>query len=63
MPRTKIATLTFRTDPALKEALHTAAQQEHRPIANRVEVLIRDHRGRNGIPSKQPRPKTGADKR
>ena len=49
MPSTKTATLTFRIDPDLKEALRTAAQQEHRSIANMVEVLIRDHCGRNGI--------------
>ena len=49
MPSTKTATLTFRIDPALKEALRTAAQQEHRSIANMVEVLIRDHCVRQGI--------------
>ncbi len=50
MAATKTATLTFRIDPALKEALRTAAQREHRSIANMVEVLIRDYCGRNGIP-------------
>jgi len=50
MATTKTATLTFRIDPGLKEALRTAAQQEHRSIANMVEVLIRDYCGRNGIP-------------
>ncbi len=49
MATTKTATLTFRIDPGLKEALRTAAQQEHRSIANMVEVLIRDYCGRNGI--------------
>ena len=49
MPSTKTATLTFRIDPALKEALRAAAQQEHRSIANMVEVLIRDYCGRHGI--------------
>jgi len=49
MATTKIATLTFRIDPGVKEALRTAAQQEHRSIANMVEVMIRDHCGRNGI--------------
>lgn len=62
MPSTQTAALTFRIDPTVKEALHTAAQQEHRSIANMVEVLIRDHCGRNGIPIKQPTSKTGADK-
>lgn len=49
MATTKTATLTFRIDPGVKEALRTAAQQEHRSIANMVEVLIRDYCGRNGI--------------
>jgi hypothetical protein len=49
MAITKTATLTFRIDPGVKEALRTAAQQEHRSIANMVEVLIRDYCGRNGI--------------
>jgi len=47
---TKTSTLTFRIDPSLKEALRTAAHMEHRSIANMVEVMIRDHCQRNGIP-------------
>lgn len=39
----KTATLTFRIDPGLKEALRMAADQEHRSIANMVEVLIRSY--------------------
>jgi len=50
MVTTKTATLTCRIDPGVKEALCTAAQQEHRSIAKMVEVLIRDYCGRNGIP-------------
>ncbi len=49
MATTKTATLTFRIDPGLKEALRAAAHHEHRSIANMVEVLIRDYCGRNGI--------------
>lgn len=49
MAATKTSTLTFRIDPGLKEALRIAASQEHRSIANMVEVLIRDWCGRNGI--------------
>jgi hypothetical protein len=49
MATTKTATLTFRIDPNLKEALRTAAHREHRSIANMVEVLILDYCGRNGI--------------
>jgi hypothetical protein len=45
----KTSTLTFRIEPVLKEALRTAADREHRSIANMVEVLIRDYCGRNGI--------------
>jgi hypothetical protein len=49
MATAKTTTLTFRIEPGLKEALRTAAAHEHRSIANMVEVLIRDHCGRNGI--------------
>ena len=49
MATVKTATLTFRIDPNLKEALRIAADQEHRSIANMVEVLIRDHCERRGI--------------
>ena len=50
MATRKSSTLTFRIEPALKEALRTAAAREHRSIANMVEVLIRDYCGRNDIP-------------
>ena len=50
MPTGKTSTLTFRIEPALKEALRTAAEREHRSIANMVEVVIRDYCGRNGVP-------------
>ena len=49
MATTKTTTLTFRIDPALKEALRMAAEREHRSLANMVEVLIRDYCGRNEI--------------
>jgi hypothetical protein len=49
MATAKTTTLTFRIEPALKEALRTAAAREHRSIANMIEVMIRDHCGRNGI--------------
>ncbi len=49
MAAAKTATLTFRIEPGLKEALRTAAEQEHRSIANMVEVMIRDYCGRNGV--------------
>lgn len=40
---------TLRIDQGVKEALRTAAQQEHRSIANMVEVLIWNCCGRNDI--------------
>lgn len=49
MATTKTATLTFRVDPSLKEALRSAAQAEHRSIANMIEVLIREHCEKKGI--------------
>lgn len=49
MSTIKTATLTFRIDPGLKEGLRIAAEQEHRSIANMIEVLIRDHCERQGI--------------
>ncbi len=49
MATTKTATLTFRIDPGLKEALRTAAHGGYRSIANMVEVLVRYYWGRNRI--------------
>lgn len=43
MPTGKTSTLTFRIKPSLKDALRTAAEREHRSIANMVEVMIRDY--------------------
>lgn len=54
MGTTKTATLTFRIDPGLKDALRAAAQQEHRSIANMVEVLIRDYCEEHGIAITSP---------
>lgn len=58
MATAKTATLTFRIEPELKEALRTAAENEHRSIANMVAVLIREHCGRKGIaiPENNERP-------
>ncbi len=51
----KTTTRTFRIDPGLKEALAQQRFEEHRSIANMVEVMIRDHCGRKGnaIPEQQ----------
>ena len=56
MATSKTSMLTFRIEPALKEALRTAADREHRSIANMVEVIIRDYCGRNGIAIPEQRP-------
>ncbi len=50
MARIKTATLNLRVDPALKEALRDAAGREHRSVANMIEMLIRQHCQREGIP-------------
>lgn len=50
---TKTATVTFRFDPAVKEALRGAAAREHRSIANIVEVLIRGYCDKNNISLKE----------
>lgn len=50
MATAKTTTLTFRIEPGLKEALRTAADREHRSIANMVEVMVRDYCEREGIP-------------
>ena len=49
MVATKTATLNLRIDPFLKEALRVAAMQDHRSIANMVEVMIREHCESKGI--------------
>ena len=55
MATAKTSTLTFRIEPGLKEVLRTAADREHRSIANMVEVLIRDYCGRSGITIQEQR--------
>jgi len=49
MAASKTRTLTFRIAPVLKEALRSAANREHRSIANMAEWLILDYCGRHGI--------------
>lgn len=50
MPPKKTATLNLRIDPAIKEAARIAAQKDNRSLANLVEVLIRRHCEKAGIP-------------
>jgi len=58
------ATLTFRIEPGLKEALRTVAQHEHLSIANMVEILIRDYCRHNGIAiTEPPVPNTKAERK
>jgi len=49
MPALKTATLNLRIDPGLKEAARVAAIQEHRSVANLIEILIRRHCDAAGI--------------
>jgi hypothetical protein len=49
MAKTKISTLNLRIEPSIKDAVREAAAQEHRSVANMVEVLIRRHCDRMGI--------------
>ena len=49
MASAKTATLTFRIEPELKEAVRTAAANEHRSIANMIAVMIRGYCGRVGV--------------
>lgn len=49
MARTKATTLTLRIDPAIKDGLRAVAAQEHRSLANMIEVMIRDYCGRSGV--------------
>lgn len=63
MATVKTATLTFRIDPGLKEALRIAADREHRSIANMIEVLIRGYCEQHGIvipPSEETKNNNGA---
>ncbi len=62
MANAKTATLSFRIEPGLKEALRTAAEQEHRSIANMVEVMILDYCGRVGVPISDSLPAAGTKK-
>jgi hypothetical protein len=62
MATAKTTTLTFRIEPGVKEALRTAAQQQHHSIANMVEVLIRGYCERNGIPIDESATQPGVGK-
>ncbi len=55
MATTKTTTLTFRIEPGLKEAVRTAAEQEHRSIANMIEIMIRDYCAKTGVAIAEPK--------
>ena len=62
MATAKTTTLTFRIQADVKEAVRTAADNEHRSIANMVEVMIRDYCGRVGVPIQDERaPRLGGE--
>ena len=45
----KTTTLNLRVDPAIKEAIKTAANRDHRSVANMIEILIRKYCEQEGI--------------
>lgn len=49
MTAVKTATLTLRIDPGVKEGLRAVAEQEHRSLANMIEVMIRHYCADNGV--------------
>jgi hypothetical protein len=49
MTAVKTTTVTFRIKPDIKDALRLTAEQEHRSLANRLEVMIRDWCEREGF--------------
>ena len=54
MASAKTATLTFRIEHELKEAVRTASVNEHRSISNMIAVMIRDYCGRVGVEIAEP---------
>ena len=38
----------------MKEGLQEAADQEHRSLANMIELMMRDYCGRNGVAIRNP---------
>lgn len=61
MSNSNTATLTFRIDPSLKEALRIAAHAEYRSIANLIEVLFASTASNEALPSQIPKPRTRAE--
>ena len=63
MATAKITTLTCSIEPALMEAPRTAADREHRSIANMIERLIRGDCRENGITIQEPQTQSLDDQR
>ena len=63
MATAKITTLTCCIELALKAALRTAADREHRSSANMMEMLIRDDCRENGITIQEPQTRSLDDQR
>ncbi|MDP1997943.1 MAG: hypothetical protein Q8J90_12175, partial [Gallionella sp.] len=63
MASAKTATLTFRIEPELKEAVRIASVNEHRSIANMIAVMIRDYCGRVGVTIKEQQPLIAKDQK
>lgn len=55
MTKPSAVTVTLRLDKAVKDLLQAAADNEHRSMANMVEVLILRHCEANGISVVQTR--------
>lgn len=49
MNKNKTETLNLRVEPRIKDALRAAAEQEHRSLANMVEVMVMDFCTRHRI--------------
>lgn len=56
MANIKTATLTLRIDPQIKEALRAVAENQHRSIANMIEVLVRDYCKQSGVAIPEQKP-------
>lgn len=61
MTAIKTATLNLRINPILKEAIRIAAVEDHRSIANLIEILIRQHCEEKGIPIPEQQEMFGED--
>lgn len=61
MTTSKTATLSLRIDPGVKEGLRIIAEQEHRSLANMIEVMIRGYCKQAGVTVPEQRELLGAE--